>query len=194
MEQMETKQLLSIWIENDNNLYTDETFKIIREILAERDVDLPAQKQWNYCPACTSKTNINKKICKCGYNFVEPNIDEMDKVRRKRSKYNRLTAIVMIASGGLLTWKWFFLEKLEKYNWMHGIPILLIIFGIYYLFIGDIIKTPTKSPFDYILGDPSGRSIDDDIPYIFCHSCKKQLLLEMKYKKCPYCNATLRKK
>jgi hypothetical protein len=43
-----------------------------------------------------------------------------------------------------------------------------------------------KSPFDSILGgNAHEKDKSDELPYIFCPRCRKQLLIELKYKHCP---------
>jgi hypothetical protein len=78
-------------------------------------------------------------------------------------------------------------------GFIYGIPGLLIIFGAYKIFSGRTLKKPTKSPFDSILGDSAHEKDEsDELPYIFCPRCRKQLLIELKYKHCPNCGYNLK--
>jgi hypothetical protein len=52
MESMETEQLLNILAEDDRNSYSEETFKIIREILIARKINPPPEKELKSCPNC----------------------------------------------------------------------------------------------------------------------------------------------
>lgn len=44
MEEKETEELKNIWIENDRERYSDEAYEAIKELLIERGVDPPEQK------------------------------------------------------------------------------------------------------------------------------------------------------
>jgi len=54
------------------------------------------------------------------------------------------------------------------------------------------VKEPTSTTLDSILGAPKElKNIDDDIEYIICPLCGKQLLKEIKYKNCPWCKTSI---
>jgi hypothetical protein len=192
MESMDTDQLIRIFEENDRESYSDEAFRIIREVLIERQVELPPQKEYKSCPNCMKNIEVNQKICNCGYNFDENNLDEMYLVKRKRIRYNRLSGVFMIVVGGIFLLAWlpdYYLHKTMPF--IHGIPPIMILIGLWRLFFGASAKAPTKTMLDYILGDKNSKDEGDDMAYFFCPSCGKQLLKEMQYKKCPSCNSAL---
>jgi len=83
-----------------------------------------------------------------------------------------------------------FVSKIKDID---GIPGLLIIFGVYKIFSGRTLKKSTKSPLDSILGgNAHEKDESDELPYIFCPRCRKQLLIELKYKHCPNCGYNLK--
>ncbi|MBI4794658.1 MAG: hypothetical protein HY790_02260 [Deltaproteobacteria bacterium] len=199
MESMETDQLLKILSENDRDSYSDDAFRIIREVLIERKVDLPPQKEFKDCPNCEMKSEISKEICKCGYNFVKPNLDEISLVKAKRRKKNRFSGLMMILFGIVALLYWLpsyapdnFNSKDQTIKLILGIPPIMILIGIWKLIFGEAVKAPTGSPFDHILGDKNAKEEEDDIDFILCSSCGKQLFKEMNLKKCPNCNIELK--
>ncbi len=198
MESMETEQLLKIYVEKDRTSYSDEAFNIIREVLIERQIDLPPQKEYKYCPNCMIGNEINQVICKCGYNFAQPNLADILLVKAKRKKKNRINGILMIlfGIGALLYWlpgysPQNFNSQDQIYRLILGIPPLMILIGLYKVIFGAAAKAPTGSPFDHVLGDKTAKEEEDDIDFILCPSCGKQLFKEMNYKKCPKCNSKI---
>lgn len=179
-------------MDDDRNSYSEETFKIIREVLIERKVNFPPEKEVKCCPNCMMKIEINQKICHCGYNFVEKNLDEIYLVNKKRRRYNRLSGSIMIIVGGFFLLRW--LPNYQSHKtipWIDGIPPLMILIGIWQLIFGASAKAPTESLFDSIIGNKNSKDESDDMSYFFCPSCGKQLFKEMKYKKCPSCNSSI---
>jgi len=192
MESLETEQLLKILTEDDNKLYSEETFKIIRDILIVRKVNLPPEKEVKDCPNCMRKIEISQRICHCGYNFIKTNINEIYLVKKKRRRYNRISGAIMIIIGSFLLLRWLpYYQSHKIVPWIDGIPPLMILIGIWQLIFGASAKSPTESPFDFILGNKNSKDEADDMPYVFCPSCGKQLFKEMKYKKCPSCKSDI---
>lgn len=149
-----------------------------------------------YCSNCKRVVEINKGICECGFNFNEPNLKEIALVKHKRITTNRFIGIIMILAGTIfliLNWPSETSSRdtsMDKF--IYGIPALLVLFGIYKLFSGRILRNPTKTPFDSILGDTEdAKDVHDDISYVFCPSCGKQLLKELNYSNCPHCKMKL---
>jgi hypothetical protein len=201
MEAMKTAQLLKIWIHNDTELYSDEAFKIIKEVLISRNVKPPLHKEVKYCQICSKRNNLNQRICKCGYNFVENNIDDILFIKAKRRKKNRFTGMLMVLGGIIWILSWWpsyspgiYKIKSHTNQWILGIPFFMILIGLYRLIFAVAVKAPTKSVFDHILGDKNAKEDDDDIDFILCPSCGKQLFEEMNHRVCPYCEKSLKNK
>jgi hypothetical protein len=125
-----------------------------------------------YCPNCMIKKEANQYICKCGYNYLQPNIDKINSIIKKRFRNNILSGVLMIIFGiGYLALRWpSDIAQINKggANLSYGIAGLLIIFGIFKLLTAEALKAPTKSPFDYILGNSRGKDINEDISYFHC--------------------------
>lgn len=152
-----------------------------------------------HCPNCERPFPPEQDICVCGYNFEEPNIELIERVKSKRFRKNQINGPVMVMIG-IISYLYFLLSadvsKIGKHSmdkFIYGIPGLLIIFGVYKIFSGRTLKKPTKSPFDSILGgNAHEKDESDELPYIFCPRCRKQLLIELKYKHCPNCGYNLK--
>jgi hypothetical protein len=126
MKSMKTEKLLRIWIENDRDSYSEESFKIIEDVLAKRKVKLPSLEELKYCPICMKRTEINQKICKCGYNYME----EPEQ------------ATMEFTESELQRWLW--LRAVEWSNWPSFLaqplaPILFIFFWWPYVLSGILV-------------------------------------------------------
>jgi hypothetical protein len=193
MESMGTEQLLKILAEDDKNSYSEETFKIIREVLIGRKANLPPEKEVKCCPNCMRKIEISQEICDCGYNFAEENHEEIKLVKKKRRRNNRLSGVMMIVIGSFFLLRWLpYYEYHKTISWIDGIPPLVILIGFWQLIFGASNKAPTESIFDSILGNKNSKDEGDDLPYLFCPSCGKQIFKEMNYKKCPSCKNVIK--
>jgi hypothetical protein len=152
-----------------------------------------------HCPNCERPVPPEQEICIYGYNFEKPNTELIERVKSRRFRKNQINGLVMVIIG-IISYLYFLLSadvsKIGNHSmdkFIYGIPGLLIIFGVYKIFSGKTLKNPTKSPFDSILGDNANqRDESDELPYIFCPRCRKQLLIELKYKHCPNCGYNLK--
>jgi hypothetical protein len=150
-----------------------------------------------HCPHCRKPCDRNISICQCGYNFEKPNLDAIERVKKKRRRKNRLAGLSMLLIGGFFL----FLQLPAPGEPMRtnatskftlGIPAFLMLIGLYKLLSAAVVRKPTKSPFDGILGDSNKEKGEkDDIEFFFCPSCSEQLFTEMKYKACPNCGKIL---
>jgi hypothetical protein len=188
----ETAELEEIFYKNRSD-YTDVALSAIEKILNER-TDRKIGITHKYCPNCQIILNINENICKCGYNFESPNLEEIKRVKQKRKVKNQIFGLIMIGLGVVALIVALSLENVEENNkkFIYGIPGMIIIIGIYTLFTGRVVKEPTGTTLDSVLGPPKElKNIDDDIEYIICPLCGKQLMKEMKYKNCPSCKTSI---
>ncbi len=166
----------------------------IRSLGEKHNQDKYDKSKYKACPNCNKLVGITDGICQCGYNFDKPNLDLIRSIKRKRKFNNRIWGLGMILIGAIyLVIRWPDLSNIDsnKYKFVYGIPGLLIIFGIYKLISGAALRSPTKSVFDNILGDKNAKDVTDDLEYIYCPSCRKQLFKEMQYQDCPHCGFKL---
>lgn len=171
------------------------------EIIEKAKEIIPKKEKYNketqkYCPNCKKVTAINQQICHCGYNFDSPNLNEIEVVRLKRKRKNKVSGTILFIIGVVFLIKEYFALSVKEPSQIGRtlpdqlaivLPILAIIIGIYQLFTGKAPKKPTKTFLDNIFGSKHGEDPNDNISYIFCSSCGKQLLKEMNYKYCPNC-------
>ncbi len=152
------------------------------------------------CINCKRVLPIQEDICPCGYNFAEPNLEAIQLIKKQRVWKNRISGLGMLVFGALLTLMVTIpaysnpINRPDKPIWdmVYLAPIFLAIVGLYKLLTGKIVKTPTKSPLDYWIGDgDNAKDTDDDMSYTYCPSCKKQIFRETKLDKCPYCGSKL---
>jgi hypothetical protein len=122
-----------------------------------------------HCPNCERPVPPEQDICVCGYNFEEPNMELIERIKLKRFRKKQIDGLVMVIIGviGIII---LLLGGVKKPS---GIPGILIVFGIYKIFFGNSHEK-------------------DDLPYMFCPRCRKQLLIELKYKHCPNCGYNLK--
>ncbi|MCJ7588248.1 MAG: hypothetical protein MUQ00_10160 [Candidatus Aminicenantes bacterium] len=122
-----------------------------------------------------------------------PSLIEIKKVRKIRKIKNRKFGIILICTGIAILSLSFGLKLPDRYNqFAVGIPMVTILFGLYTLLTGKALKNPTGTVFDGQWSAPRElKNLNDDIPYIVCKSCGKQLLAEMKFKNCPSCKAPI---
>ena len=92
-------------------------------------------------PNCERPVPPEQDICVCGYNFEEPNIELIERVKSKRFRKNQINGLVMVMIG-IISYLYFLLSadvsKIEKHSmdkFIYGIPGLLIIFGVYKYFL-----------------------------------------------------------
>lgn len=166
----------------------------IRTLEGKQNQDNYDKSRYKDCPNCNKLLGIADGICQCGYNFNEPNLDIIRSIKRKRKFNNRIWGLGMILIGTLyLIIRWPDISNIDsnKHKFVYGIPTLLIMFGIYKLISGVALKSPTKSVFDNILGDKNAKDVTDDLEFIYCPSCRKQLFKEMQYQDCPHCGFKL---
>ncbi|GEM_PF-6938320 len=122
-----------------------------------------------HCPNCERPVPPGQGICICGYNFEEPNMQLIERIKLRRFRKKQIDGFVMVIIGiiGIII---LLLGGVKKPS---GIPGVLILFGIYKIFFGNSHEK-------------------DDLPYILCPQCRKQLLIELKYKYCPNCGYNLK--
>lgn len=152
-----------------------------------------------YCSNCKRVVEINRDICQCGYNFRESNIKEIDLLKKLRVTKNRKSGIGMIIGGIAITilfWNTILSAVTDSSTkpvllMIYFAPIILIILGTYKLITGNAFKS--KDTYWSIFSDrETSKNTADDIPFVLCPACKKQILVEMNYKNCPYCDAKLK--
>jgi rRNA maturation endonuclease Nob1 len=152
-----------------------------------------------YCSNCKRVGEINRDICQCGYNFKESNIEEIDLLKKLRITKNRKSGIGMILGGIAITilfWNSILSALTDSstkpvFLMFYYAPFILILLGIYKLITGNAFKS--KHTYWSFFSDPeTSKNAADDITFVLCHSCKKQILVEMKYKNCPYCKSRLK--
>lgn len=111
-----------------------------------------------HCARCRRPCDGNAAICKCGYKFETPNLQEIEQVEKNRRRKNRIAGLSMVLIAGV----YLFLQLPpagEPMRYDHtskftlGIPVLIILVGLYKLLFGAVVRNPTKSPFDAVLGD-----------------------------------------
>jgi hypothetical protein len=152
-----------------------------------------------HCPRCRRPCNASLAICQCGYNFERPNLYAIEQVEKKRRRKNRIAGLSMVLIGGLFL---FFqlpspgeaMRTNDASNFALGIPVLMILIGLYKLLTASVVRNPTKSPLDAVLGDSKTEKAEaDEIEFFLCPSCGEQLLTELKGKRCPRCGNTFAK-
>ncbi|MEE9912107.1 MAG: hypothetical protein K4571_10325 [Deltaproteobacteria bacterium] len=143
-----------------------------------------------HCPRCRKSSDGEVAICQCGYNFNEPNIDQIKQVEKRRRRNNRLLGLVMILLGSF-----FLFFHIQSPNASmgslsnmiyYGIPSCLILIGLIKLLSGGAVRLFNKTVFDAVLGDES-KEEGDDVEYRICPACGQQLLTEISQNKCPKC-------
>lgn len=172
----------------------------IRNLSAKQNQDKYDKSKYKVCLNCNKLVDIADGICQCGYNFDSPNLSEIEVVRLKRKRKNKVSGIILFIIGVVFLIKEYFALSVKEPSQIGRtlpdqlaivLPFLAIIIGIYQLVTGKAPKKPTKSPLDHMFGSKDGEDPDDNISYIFCSSCGKQLFKEMKYKDCPHCGFKL---
>lgn len=135
--------------------YTDEAIQF-----AVSEVRRRGLKELNikHCPRCRRGCEGNVAICQCGYNFENPNLYAIEQAEKKRRRTNRIAGLSMVLISGL----YLFLQILvagepmrinESSKFTLGIPVLIMLIGLYKLLSGAVVRNPTKSPLDAVLGD-----------------------------------------
>lgn len=176
--------------------YTDEAIQFAISEVRRRGL-----KELNikHCPRCRRACDGNVAICQCGYNFESPNLYAIEQVEKKRRRKNRIAGLSMVLIGGLFL----FIQLPAPGEPMRtnaaskftlGIPVFMILIGLYKLLSAAVVRTPTKTPLDAVLGDSTTEKGEgDDIEFFLCPSCGEQVLTEFKGKRCPRCGNTLTK-
>lgn len=176
--------------------YNDEAIQFAISEVRRRGLK---ERNIKHCSRCRRPCNANVAICQCGYNFEKSNLSAIEEVEKKRRRKSRMAGLSMVLIGGLFL----FLQLPASGESMRtddaskftlGIPVLMILIGLYKLLSAAVVRNPTKSPFDAVLGDSIREKAEgDDIEFFFCPSCGEQLLNELKRKRCPRCGNTLTK-
>jgi hypothetical protein len=174
--------------------YTDEAVQFAISEVRRRGL---RELNIKHCPRCERPCDGEMAICQCGYNFKKPNIYQIEQVEKKRGRKNRIAGLSMILIAGFflfrywMTWKPPIPGDPSRHNYddmFLGIVVFGILIGLWKLFLGSVVRNPTKSPFDALLGDGKReKGKGDDMEFFFCPSCGEQLLAELKRKRCPRC-------
>jgi len=154
-----------------------------------------------HCPRCRRSLDGKVAICQCGYNFEKPNLHQIKQVEKKRRRKNRIAGFSMILIAGFFSFGYWIGWKspipgdpTRHTDMFLGVLVLAILIGLWKLLSGSVIRNPTKSPFDAVLGDSKREKGEgDDIEFFFCPSCGKQLFTELKHKQCPRCGNVVKK-
>lgn len=174
------------------------------EIIEKAKKFTPKKVKYNkgtqkYCSNCKRVIEINRDICQCGYNFKESNVEEIGLLKQLRTTKNRRSGMGMILGGIVVTiifWNSIFSAITDSstktvFLLFYFAPFILIILGVYKLITGKSFKSKDII-WSFYSDRKSAKNAEDDIPYVLCPSCKKQILVEMNYKNCPYCKTRLK--
>jgi len=171
--------------------YRSEVIQAVKKLIDSR-ADRTVGISNKYCPVCKRLVLNETELCNCGYNFVKPNltsIAEIHSVRAQKSKSFAVGSIIIAIAMMCFYWPVNLPPEKKVFElWYYGLPSLLIMHGVYRLISGKNLRR------DGILSQfttYAGKDVDEDLPYILCPKCKKQILIELEHSRCPSCNTLL---
>lgn len=148
-KEFDTERLEQI-VYRDRNEYTEKALEVAKQILNTRNdkiIDITHQ----YCPFCKQRVKMQASVCQCGYNFQEPNIEELKTEFKKKKTYNRKIGIAFILTGLIWACLWW-PPGGRSQTWLDGFPYLVIGIGIFQLITGRKGKTGTSFIDDFLHG------------------------------------------
>ena len=67
-----------------------------------------------HCPNCQSPVPPEQDICVCGYNFEEPNIELIERVKSKRFRKNQIDGLAVVIIGIISYFVFFVVSRCLK--------------------------------------------------------------------------------